>query len=71
MPHRLASWFAGSMRQRHVIRTLEHDVEHLKDLADRGESPRTPALLIGLVLLVVVPLVLTFLAVATLAAHFA
>ena len=56
---------------RHPIHAAEHEVEHLADVADEGESPATPLIVIlavGLVALVVVALLIVA---AFLAAHYA
>jgi cobalamin biosynthesis protein CobD/CbiB len=31
----------------HPIKAIEHEVDHLDGIADKGESPATPAILIG------------------------
>jgi hypothetical protein len=41
---------------RHPIHATEHEAAHLRDVAEEGVSPATPAILAGAVLLVVVPL---------------
>ena len=41
----------------HPIEAVEHEVEHLAELADEGESPATPAILgVGLIA-VLIPVV--------------
>jgi hypothetical protein len=41
---------------RHPIRAAEHEAAHMRDVAEEGTSPATPAILAGAVLVVVVPL---------------
>jgi cytochrome c553 len=48
---------------RHPIRTAEHAVEHLRHVADEGESAATPAILAGGVLTLLVPFVSILIAV--------
>jgi len=47
----------------------EH-LDHLRHLVDEGESPLTPAVLIGIVIVCVVPLVAILIALADGAGHF-
>ena len=44
----------GASALRHPTRTVEHEVEHVLDVARQGESPKTPAILIAGVALTVV-----------------
>jgi outer membrane protein assembly factor BamB len=39
----------------HPIRTVQHEVEHLREVAEAGESEATPAILIGRILTIVLP----------------
>jgi cytochrome c5 len=41
----------------HPIEAVEHEVEHLADVADQGDSPATPAILGGTLVLVLIPVV--------------
>jgi hypothetical protein len=41
---------------RHPIRATEHEAEHLRRVAEEGDGPATPAILMGAVLLFIVPL---------------
>jgi hypothetical protein len=41
---------------RHPIRATVEDATHIRQVAARGESPATPAILVGVVLAFVVPL---------------
>jgi hypothetical protein len=40
----------------HPIRAAEEEAEHLREVAVKGESPRTPAIVVGAVLAFLVPL---------------
>ena len=42
---------------RHPIRSAEHEVEHLEEIAQKGESPATPAILAGGLLAILIPIV--------------
>lgn len=42
---------------RHPIRATVHEAAHLRQIADEGASPATPAILAGVVLAFIVPLV--------------
>jgi len=44
----------GAAALRHPARTVEHEAEHVYDVARQGESPKTPAILIAGVALTVV-----------------
>ena len=41
---------------RHPVRASEHKVEHLRSIAEAGDSAATPAIVAGAVLVFVVPL---------------
>ena len=41
---------------RHPIHATEHEAAHLRDVAEEGSSPATPAILAAAVILVVAPL---------------
>lgn len=58
-------------RLRHPLHAAHEDIAHLADVAERGESAATPAVLIGAVALVVFPLVAAVIAVAFTAAYLA
>ncbi|HUO70613.1 MAG TPA: hypothetical protein VMU39_07535, partial [Solirubrobacteraceae bacterium] len=53
----------------HPIRSAEHEVEHLYEVADDGESAATPAIMYGGVLAVVLPLALIMFGVVSLAVY--
>jgi hypothetical protein len=55
---------------RHPVRAAEQEAEHLRKIADEGENPRTPAILVGTVLLFIVPIVALLIALAFTVAHF-
>lgn len=40
----------------HPIRAAEEEAEHLYEVAEEGESPRTPAIVVGAVLAFILPL---------------
>jgi hypothetical protein len=56
---------------RHPIHAAEHEVEHLADVAQEGESPATPLIVIVAVALVALVVVVLLIAGAFLAAHYA
>jgi hypothetical protein len=51
-------------RRRHPLRATHHEVEHLAEIAARGEDARTPVILLGAVVFVVGPVVTCVLALA-------
>ena len=55
----------------HPIRSAEHEVEHLREVADEGESAATPAILTGGLLAVLIAIVAILIGVASLAAYLA
>jgi hypothetical protein len=54
----------------HPIRSAEHEVEHLREVADEGESAATPAIVAGGLLAVLIPLALVMIAAVVLIAYF-
>ena len=56
---------------RHPVHAAEHEVEHLADIAEEGESPATPLIVIVAVGLVALVVVAVLIAAAFLAAHYA
>ena len=56
---------------RHPVHAAEHEVEHLADVAEEGESPATPLIVIVAVGLVALVVVAVLIAAAFLAAHYA
>jgi len=50
----------------HPVRSAEHEVEHLREVADKGESEATPAILAGGVLAVLLPITALVIAAAVL-----
>ena len=56
---------------RHPIRATEHEVEHLRAVADEGESGATPAILAARVITIVLPIVVIILGLSLLAAYLA
>jgi hypothetical protein len=41
---------------RHPVRATEHEAGHVRDIVNEGESPATPAILVGVVLAIIVPI---------------
>ena len=56
---------------RHPIRGIAHEAVRVREIADQGESPATPAIVAGAVLAVVVPLAAIIIFLAYGSAHFA
>jgi outer membrane protein assembly factor BamB len=54
---------------RHPVTAAEHEVEHLRAVADEGESGATPAILTGRVMAIVLPIVVIIIGLSLLAAH--
>ncbi|HSS81548.1 MAG TPA: hypothetical protein VLK24_10155 [Gaiellaceae bacterium] len=54
----------------HPIEAVEHEVEHLADVAEEGESPATPAILGVSLIVVLIPVVAIVIAASFLIAHF-
>jgi hypothetical protein len=54
----------------HPIESVEHEVEHLADVAEEGESPATPAILGVSLIAVLIPVVAILIAASFLIAHF-
>jgi hypothetical protein len=52
-----------------LIRTVEDEARHLEEVAETGESAETPAIVLGLVVLALVP-VLALVLGGTLAAYY-
>jgi hypothetical protein len=46
-----------SPRPLRLIRTVEDEAKHLQEVAEHGESPETPVIVLGLVVLALVPVV--------------
>jgi hypothetical protein len=46
----------GESLVRHPIHTIAHEAAHLRTIAEEGESPATPAILVALVFAFIVPL---------------
>jgi hypothetical protein len=55
---------------RHPIRATVEDATHVRQVVGRGESPATPAILVGVVLAFVVPLAAIIMLLAFGIAHF-
>jgi hypothetical protein len=55
---------------RHAIRPTVEEAAHLRDVADEGESAATPAIVAGVVLAFVVPLVAIVIFLVFAIAHF-
>ena len=51
----------------HPVRSAEHELEHLNEVADEGESGATPAILIGGLLAILIPIVALGIAAAIIA----
>jgi hypothetical protein len=56
---------------RHPLHAAAHEAEHLREVADKGESPKTPAIIAATVILFVVPIAATVMLLAFTIAHFA
>jgi hypothetical protein len=56
---------------RHPIHATAEEAEHLREVADEGKSPRTPAIIVASVLAVVLPLAAIYIFVAFAVMHFA
>ena len=56
---------------RHPIHAAEHEVEHLAHVADEGQSPATPLIVVLAVSAVVLVVVALLIGAAFLAAHYA
>jgi hypothetical protein len=54
----------------HPIEAVEHEVEHLAEVAEEGKSPATPAILGGGLIAVLIPVVAILIAASFLIAHF-
>jgi hypothetical protein len=55
----------------HPLRAAEHEAAHLREVADKGESPKTPAIIAGTVIAFVLPIAATIMLLAFTIAHFA
>jgi cation transport ATPase len=55
----------------HPVRAAAHEAAHLREIADKGESPATPAIVAAAVLAFVIPFAATLMVVAFTVAHFA
>jgi hypothetical protein len=55
---------------RHPIRATEQEAAHVREVAEEGESPATPAILVGLVLAFIVPLATVLMLLAFGVGHF-
>jgi hypothetical protein len=55
----------------HPLRSAVHEAEHLRDVADAGESPKTPAIIAATVIAFVVPVAAAVMFLAFTIAHFA
>jgi cytochrome c5 len=53
----------------HPIQAAEHEVEHLREVADEGESPATPAILGGGLIAILVPVVAILIGASLLTAY--
>ena len=53
----------------HPIHAAEHEVEHLAEVADEGESPATPAILGGTLILILIPVVAILIGLSFLVAY--
>jgi hypothetical protein len=55
---------------RHPIRRVVHQAAHLRTIAEEGESPATPAILVALVFAFIVPIAALLILLAFGVAHF-
>jgi hypothetical protein len=54
---------------RHPIRATEQEAAHVREIAEEGESPATPAILVGFVLAFIVPIATVLMLLAFGAGH--
>jgi hypothetical protein len=73
--HREQSADAGQDEQgngfQHPLHAAAHEAEHLREVADKGESPKTPLIIAGTVIAFVAPIAATVMLLAFTIAHFA
>jgi hypothetical protein len=55
---------------RHPIRATEQEAAHVREVVDDGESPATPAILVGVVLALIVPIATVLMLLAFGVGHF-
>jgi hypothetical protein len=55
---------------RHPIRATEQEAAHVREVVDEGQSPATPAILVGVVLAFIVPIATVLMLLAFGAGHF-
>jgi hypothetical protein len=55
---------------RHPIRATEQEAAHAREVVDDGESPATPAILVGVVLALIVPIATVLMLLAFGVGHF-
>jgi len=55
---------------RHPLRATEQEAAHVREVVDEGESPATPAILVGIVLAFIVPVATVLMLLAFGVAHF-
>ena len=55
---------------RHPVRATVHEAGHLREIAAKGDSPATPAILAGIVIAFVVPLAALLILVDFTVGHF-
>ena len=56
---------------RHPVHAAEHEIEHLADVAEEGESATTPLIVIVAIALVALVVIVLLIGAAFLAAHYA
>ena len=56
---------------RHPVHGTAEEVAHLREIVDEGESPATPAIVVGAVLAFVVPFAALLITLSFVVAHFA
>jgi hypothetical protein len=56
---------------RHPLHAAAHEAEHLREVVDKGESPKTPLIIAGTVIVFVAPIAATVMLLAFTIAHFA
>ena len=55
---------------RHPVRATDHEASRVREIANEGESPATPAVLVGVVLAFIVPIATVLMLLAFGVAHF-